>query len=158
MDDNPYPINTKYDVISPPDGGSIDLNQRSIELGKLTAALCKTQLEMGKAAKSSKNPFFNSSYADLNTCFNACRDALGSNGIAITQYGVRTKDGWQLKTMLLHISGQYLSGMLPLILGTKKNMQEVGSAVTYARRFALCSMVGLAQEDDDGNSISRNVR
>ena len=119
-------------------------------LDKIAAALAKAQGCIEGAAKDRVNPAFRSKYADLGAVWDACREHLSANGIAVTQ-PIRHRDGTSyVVTRLTHASGQWMEddGM-PLLLG-KQDMQGLGSAITYARRYGLMAMVGIAPEDDDG--------
>jgi len=117
----------------------------------IAIALAAAQAEMGKAVKQSANPAFRTKYADLASVIDACLPALTRHGIALTQPVVREGDELCVETTLIHASGERLSCSLPLILG-KRDMQGLGSAITYARRYGLMCMAGIAQEDDDGNA------
>ena len=124
----------------------------SKDIGKLAGALAKAQGMMGSVAKSKTNPFYKSKYADISDCLDACLPALSKNGLAISQ-GNRfcNTTGYYITTMLLHESGQWLKSEIRIPLTNKKDAQEIGSACTYGRRYGLTAMVGLAQQDDDGN-------
>ena len=128
------------------------LESTSKDIGKLAGALAKAQGQMGSVAKSKTNPFYKSSYADISDCLNACLPALSKNGLAISQ-GNRfcNTTGYYITTTLLHESGQWLKSEIRIPLTNKKDAQEIGSACTYGRRYGLTAMVGLAQQDDDGN-------
>lgn len=117
----------------------------------IAAALAKAQTEMGPALKQSNNPAFRSKYADLGNVIDACLPALNSNGIAVIQPIGEDDMGRFVKTVLVHSSGETLECRVPLIIG-KNDMQGFGSAVTYARRYGLMAMAGIAPEDDDGNA------
>lgn len=123
-------------------------------IGKLAEALSKAQGEMKMAIKDSANPFFKSSYADLASVWNACRDVLSKNGLAVVQTTEIHEGSIVLKTTLMHSSGEAMSGVLPILVGDKATSQQLGSAITYNRRYALAAMVGVAPEDDDGQSAS----
>ena len=118
------------------------------------AALAKAQSEMGKALKESANPHFRSKYADLGNVMDACLPALNANGIAVVQPFVPGELGHVVKTILYHESGESIECSVPLLLG-KQDMQGLGSAITYARRYGLMSMAGIAPEDDDGNAAAK---
>ena len=124
-------------------------------IGKLAAALAKAQGEIKGAAKDKDNPFFKSKYADLNAVWSACRAALSKNGLAVIQATFVTPEGMFLRTTLAHESGETTEGVWP-IRPVKDDPQGIGSATTYARRFSLAAMVGVApeNEDDDGNAAS----
>jgi len=118
------------------------------------AALAAAQMQMGKALKDSSNPAFKSKYADLASVMDACMAALNGNGIAVFQPTVDDESGRYVKTILAHVSGETLDCRVPLIV-QKNDMQGYGSAVTYARRYGLMSMAGIAPEDDDGNAAAK---
>lgn len=118
------------------------------------AALAAAQMQMGKALKDSSNPAFKSKYADLASVMDACMAALNGNGIAVFQPTVDDEGGRYVKTILAHVSGETLECRVPLIV-QKNDMQGYGSAVTYARRYGLMSMAGIAPEDDDGNAAAK---
>src|SRR5881394_2722278 len=99
--------------------------QHSEQLNELGAALAKAQAQVKGAKKDSANPFFKSSYADLSSVWDACRDALTGNGLSVIQLpgfadGIATLD-----TILLHSSGQWISGTAGAPLG-KQDAQGVG--------------------------------
>lgn len=123
----------------------------------IAAALAKAQAEMGKAIKESANPAFRSKYADLGNVMDACLPALNKHNIAVIQPIVSDMDGRFVKTILIHESGETLECAVPLIVG-KNDMQGLGSAITYGRRYGLMSMAGIAPEDDDGNAAAKNVQ
>ena len=119
---------------------------------RFNTAMCNAQKLIGGASKTATNPHFKSKYADLGECFKACSDILNDHGIDISQpiYGDK------VVTILTHISGEVRQdGGVPLLgyQNAKNPMQALGSAITYARRYGLCSMVGITPEDDDGNSL-----
>lgn len=131
---------------------------QSEKIDLLAKALVKAQSEIGTAAKSSTNPFFKSKYADLASVWGACSAALHANGIAVIQGaepapGESAKDARHfLSCTLLHESGQWLKGVFPLVSGKPFDPQAMGASITYMRRYSLAAMVGIMQEDDDGNS------
>jgi hypothetical protein len=102
----------------------------------------------------SENPFFHSKYADLSSVWEACRELLTKNGLAVVQtMGGETHESVTVITTLAHISGQWIRGGLTM-KPTKQDPQGIGSAITYARRYALASIVGVCPEDDDGAAAS----
>ena len=121
----------------------------------ITEALAAAQASMGKALKQSNNPHFRSKYADLGNVMDACMPALNANGIAVIQSVGRDENGMFLRTVLRHAGsdGWLEDGGMPLIVN-KNDMQGLGSAITYARRYGLMAMVGIAPEDDDGNAAA----
>lgn len=122
----------------------------------IAAALAAAQSEMGAAKKSAKNPHFKTKYADLDAVTDAAMPALNRHGIAVVQPMERVGEEWVLVTRFIHgTSGETLETPVPIIMG-KRDMQGLGSAMTYARRYGLMSLAGIAPEDDDGNgSVDR---
>lgn len=120
----------------------------------IATALATAQAEMGKAIKQSTNPAFRSKYADLGSVMDACLPALTKHGICLIQPTGENETGRFVETILLHSSGESLTCRVPLIVG-KNDMQGYGSAVTYARRYGLMCMAGIAPEDDDGNAAAQ---
>lgn len=114
-------------------------------------ALVKAQTEMGAVTKNANNPHLGKKYADLGNVLAACQSALHANGFAIMQPCGKDEFGAYVDTVLAHESGESLSSRVYLVIG-KNDMQGVGSAITYARRYGLLGMTGLAPEDDDGEA------
>ena len=125
----------------------------SEQIKDLATALAKAQAEIEGARKDSTNPHFKSSYADLASVWDACRKALTGNGLSVVQGPVSDEGRVGVTTMLMHSSGQWLESTF-FMRPTKDDPQGAGSALTYARRYALAAMVGVAPEDDDGNAAS----
>lgn len=115
---------------------------KSNTIGELAKALAIVQSKLAPAKKDSQNPFFRSSYADLNSVWDSCRELLTSNGLSVVQTNQITLDGVIVETILLHSSGEYIGGELFLPL-TKQDAQGVGSALTYGRRYGLAAIVGI---------------
>lgn len=124
---------------------------KSENIADLAAALAVAQGEIVGALKDSANPFFKSKYADLASCWDACRLPLTKNGLAVIQTTEPTDGGLMLVTTLCHSSGQWIAGRLP-VCAKDDTAQAQGSGLTYARRYALAGIVGLAQIDDDGEA------
>jgi len=121
----------------------------------IATALAAAQINMGKALKQANNPHFRSKYADLGSVMDACLPALNERGIAVIQPTGEDEHGRFIETLLIHgESGETLSCRVPLIIG-KNDMQGYGSAVTYARRYGLMAMAGIAPEDDNGNAAAK---
>ncbi len=125
----------------------------SQSISKLAEALSKAQGMMESAKKDSVNPHFKSKYADLASVIEAIREPLSKNGLSYVQYLEKTDVGLALVTKLMHSTGEWISGSLPLMIG-KNDMQGLGSSLTYARRYSLSAMTGIAQDDDDGNTAT----
>jgi hypothetical protein len=106
---------------------------------------------MNFAKKDSVNPSYSSRYSTLAACLDACRNQLANNGLAIIQtIRADNADKMYLCTRLVHgMSGEWIESDYPIVC-QMDNPQAVGSALTYARRYSLCALVGIASEDDDG--------
>lgn len=116
---------------------------------KLLEALSKMQGALDNAKKESKNPYYNSKYADLATCLDALKKPMADNGLSVSQHCSFDGSNVSCVSILGHSSGQMMVSTLTVPV-TKKDAQGVGMAITYARRYAMSSIVGLAQADDDG--------
>jgi hypothetical protein len=125
--------------------------QTSEKTDKIVPAFIAAEHEVGAVKKTATNPHFKSKYADLDAVMDACSEALKKNGLAVWQSA--TEDGARMVTRLYHESGQWIEGYTPLIVA-KNDMQGLGSAYTYARRYGLMAALGIAPEDDDGNAAS----
>lgn len=126
-------------------------------IAKIAKALAAAQAEMTKAVKDSVNPHFSSKYADLGSVMDACMPALNKNGIAVIQPIRDGENGRSVVTKFIHESGEILENAVPIIVG-KNDMQGLGSAITYARRYGLMMLSGIAPEDDDGNAAVASQR
>jgi hypothetical protein len=126
----------------------------SDEIKELVGALAKAQGVMKPAVFNKMNPHFKSRYADFSSCMDACRAPLSENGLAIIQSCETTDGKLNLITMLAHSSGQWMKSEFPII-SNKMDSQGIGSAMTYAKRYSLCGMIGIVADedgDDDGES------
>lgn len=124
--------------------------QITMPCDKLLEALAKMQGVLECAKKDSDNPYFKSKYADLANCLSTIKKPMADNGLSISQHCSFDGTTVHCVTMLGHSSGQMMVSTLDVIV-SKKDAQGIGAAITYARRYALSAVVGLAQEDDDGN-------
>lgn len=128
---------------------------RSEAINELAAALARAQGQMQSAKKDADNPFFRSKYADLASVVDAIRAPFSENGLAFTQIPYPTEsDSVEIETVLMHASGQWISGRVWVPVA-KSDAQGYGSALTYARRYGLQSIAGVAAEDDDGNAAAK---
>lgn len=118
-------------------------------LSLLAAALVKAQARLRPAKRESENPFFHSKYADLASVWESCREALTENGLSVVQTTFFRDGQMFLRTLLLHVSGQSVSGEY-LLKPTKDDPQGLGGAITYARRYALAAITGVVADDMDG--------
>jgi len=125
-----------------------------LQLDKIAAALIEFNAKIGKIKKDTKNPFFKSTYASLSTILEAIGEPLRETGLSFVQF---PSGQYGLRTILMHVSGQYIEDsydMKPI----KDDPQGRGSCITYQRRYALASILGLnIDSDDDGNAASGKI-
>lgn len=136
-----------------------ETTSQSAEINELVGALAKAQSQFKPIVKDTQNPFFKSKYADLATIIAATQTALSTNGLVVMQQPQVQAHSAGVKTVLAHSSGQWIWSelMLPAAQGSKFDAQTVGSALTYARRYALQAILGVAADvDDDGNAAAGN--
>jgi len=118
-------------------------------------SFCRAQKAFKKITKSTNNPFYNSKYADLETIIEATNKALCDNWLMVTQHTISEGDLVGVLTVLMHKGGHSISSKL-LLKPAKNDPQGVGSTITYARRYSLSAILGVASEDDDdGNNASQ---
>ena len=123
----------------------------SEQTNEISAALAKAQGAINNPGKKATNPHFNSQYADLSGGINAIREGMSANGLAVIQAPRVEGDVLMLDTRLTHSSGQWVECEYP-VCKFPIQPQVMGAAMTYARRYCLFSIVGIAGEDDDGNT------
>ena len=121
---------------------------RSESIAALAAALSKAQSAMTGAKKDSINPHFKSKYADLASVWDACREPLTKNGLSVIQMPGKDETGYYVETVLAHSSGEFVSCKLHIV-PIKDDPQGLGSSITYARKYALAAIAGIAPDDSD---------
>lgn len=127
-----------------------------MEKETLYTALLKAQKEFPLIKKEDSNPFFKSKYAGLPSILEVVMPILNKHGIILTQSPTNEGDRVGVRTTLSHANGEINSEFTMAL--AKNDPQGAGSAITYARRYALVSMLGLnVDEDDDGNEASNKV-
>jgi hypothetical protein len=118
----------------------------------LAAALATAQGEMHNAPLNRENPHFRSKYADLAGIRDAVVPVLAKNGLAVTQItAFNANNQLVLYTRLTHKSGQWIEGEYPIALDKP---QQMGSQLTYARRYSLSSICGISADEDDDAEIA----
>ena len=136
------------------------MDNQSETIGALAASLAKAQGSLNAALKESKNPHLKNKYADLASIWNAAREPLAANELAVIQTTDDGEGGQYLVTTLAHSSGEWIRGHLRISTeGANKGVnanQALGSSISYMRRYALAAIVGVIQDDDDGNASSGN--
>ncbi len=120
----------------------------SESIKEIASAMNKAQADMTAAKKDANNPFFKSKYADLGSVIKALKEAFAEHGLSYVQSPEMDDNGVGVTTMIMHTSGEWIKGTLHIPMA-KKDPQGAGSAITYARRYALQAMIGLPSADDD---------
>jgi hypothetical protein len=126
------------------------------ETKAIVAAMLAVQTGMKAAVKDAKNPAFKSTYADLASVWEACRDALKAAKVLVSQDVTSDENGVSIATRFTHESTQWMEFGPLFIPLAKKDAQAVGSAVSYGRRYSLSAALGIIAEDDDGNAASQS--
>lgn len=123
---------------------------KSENVTELSAALAKAQAGIANAAKEGTNPHFKHNYATLKSVWAVCKTPLTDNGLSVVQSpeNIAETQSVQVTTTLLHKTGQWIESTITMPV-KKWDCQGIGSAITYARRYALAAMVGVAPDDDD---------
>ncbi len=141
---------------------------KSDDISQLAAALAVAQGQIENAAKDSANPFYKSKYADLASIRDAIRKPFADNGLCVMQPVSVDGPKVTVTTILAHSSGQWVSSELSMVAQRQvqggawekiDTPQAIGSAIAYARRYALAAVAAVATEDDDGEgSEGREIK
>lgn len=130
---------------------------KSESFKEIPKALANFTTEAENASKNKNHPQFRAKYADLAEILNTVRPVLSKNGLSVIQApsfipGNNAEKGLvTVETVILHTSGEFISSKISAPI-SKNDAQGVGSAITYCRKYGLSAMLGIAQEDDDGNA------
>jgi len=131
---------------------------QSETIGSLAGALAKAQAQIRNPALDAVNPHFKNRYASLASHLDAIRAPLAAQGLAIVQ-SVETGDGQvAVVTTLIHASGEWMRSGVGMPLPERSTAQQLGSVVTYLRRYSLaafCLIVGDTDDDADGDRRDR---
>lgn len=126
--------------------------EKSQSITEIAKALVAFQGKVENVTRNEKNPFFKSEYATLDEIIETIRKPLSEAGLAFVQFP--NGDG-QLITLLVHTSGEYFQNTIKMT-SKDDSPQAQGSVITYARRYSLSAILGIATEkDDDGNGASK---
>ena len=126
--------------------------EKSESIKELATALCNFQSSVSNVPKDGSNPFFKSKYATLSNILDVIREPLLRNNLSFVQFPTGEHE---LTTILMHNSGEWIQGTYKMT-PTKNDPQGLGSVITYQRRYALGSILGLnIDDDDDGNAASK---
>lgn len=134
---------------------------KSEEIDKLAIALAKFQGSLEQPSLSSEVKVrtktggeYKFKYADLSECKRAAKQPLADNELSVCQL---IEDDYSIRTILLHSSGQWISSKVRMPSNTA-DAQSIGSAITYAKRYAFCAILGIvADDDEDANIASGNT-
>jgi hypothetical protein len=119
---------------------------KSESIKNIAGALVKFQASVSKVAKEANNPFFKSKYASLANILDTIQKPLSECGLAISQF----PDGNALTTIILHAdSGEWMESSYVMPVAKQNDPQAMGSAITYARRQSIGSILNLNIDDDD---------
>jgi hypothetical protein len=146
---------------NPPVNKPIDL--QSISINELIGAKAKADGELNNIKKSSKNPHRGSWYADLDAITRIVRPVYSKHGLSVSHLMSKIEESDVMITLLAHESGQWIISVMDIKAQPNKQgnitPQEIGSAITYARRYSLASIANVAQtdEDDDGELASNQI-
>lgn len=127
---------------------------QSESLAQLTAALVEAQKGIEGARRTAANSHLGNRYADLAEVWEACRLPLTANGFCVTAALEMSEGDLVLRTTLRHASGEWLASLFPIAADPGKP-QQIGSAITYGRRYCLAALVGVCPEDDDGEAAQQ---
>lgn len=119
--------------------------------------LLEAQKEIEGVDKDGKNPFFKSEYTTLNATILACKEILNKHNIIVLQPIISDENGTHVRTVLLHTSGEKSESYMRIVPAKDNDPQAQGSAITYARRYALKAFLCMSDADDDGEkAMSRD--
>jgi hypothetical protein len=125
----------------------------SEQINEIAKAMCAAQGQMKPAQKDAINPHYKSKYSDISSVWESIRQPLSSNGITVLQDVTTEEKKISVMTRLVHSSGQWIEfGPLTIPL-SRQDAHGIGSAISYAKRYAICAAVGVvsSDEDDDAN-------
>ena len=134
--------------------------KKSETLTEFSKAFAKTQQEMKQPLKDANNPFFKSKYVPLENVVEAITESASKNGLSFTQFPSSDEDGnVTVGTLVMHSSGEWIEYDPIKMKPVKNDPQSIGSAITYAKRYALSAIFGITSDpDDDGNEATQTKK
>ena len=122
---------------------------------QIAVGLLGVQDEIKGMRPDASNPFFKNKYTTLDGILEYIRPILTKAGIIVMQNAHGEGEYAEVTTTLLHISGEYIQTDTLKVRPTKNDAQQMGSAITYAKRYQLSALLGISSEiDDDGNKAT----
>ena len=128
--------------------------KHSDELKNIAKALAKFQADIKDPARDKDNPYFKSKYVALDGLLDAVRPVLATNGLSFIQSPVSNGQDMGVTTLLMHDSGEWIESDPFVLHAVKNDPPACGSAITYARRYSLSAVLGVAWDDDDDANIA----
>lgn len=131
--------------------------RKSETITELSKAFAKMQMELEQPLKNANNPFFKSKYVPLENVVDSITRAANKHGLSFTQYPSSDESGnVTVGTMVMHESGEWIEYDPICMKPVKNDPQAIGSAITYAKRYALSAIFGITSDnDDDGNEATQ---
>lgn len=129
----------------------------SEQINEIAKALAEFNKEITRISKDASNPFHKNQYATLDNILDTIRPILSKNGLSIMQLPSGDGQTIEMRTLLIHTSGQFIESPIMTMRATKNDAQALGSLITYAKRYQIGAILGLStgDVDDDGNSASQ---
>ena len=125
---------------------------------EIIKAIVKTQLEITPPVKDKVNPRFKTAYSSLDSIYASVRMPLAKNGLTLSLSVELVRETQHvLRTTIFHVNGESMSNIIPLFI-ENLNSQGFASALTYARRYAICSLLGLPSDEDDDGEASQPAK
>jgi len=130
--------------------------ESSASIQEIYKSLIKAQGDFSAIPFDAKNPHFGNKYVSLTGTQEHVRPILSKHGLGLIQSVESLDSRYYVLSRLIHESGEWIQSSIELMVD-KKNMQGLGSATTYAKRYAAQAILGLSgDEDDDGNASSKD--
>jgi hypothetical protein len=124
--------------------------EKSQSIKEIAKALGQFQEDVESVKKDGINPYFKSKYATLENVLNTIKKPLADQGLSFSQFPTGENE---LTTILIHTSGEFLQATCQMNV-KDPTPQAQGSAITYMRRYAISSILGIATEDDDDGNVA----
>ncbi len=124
----------------------------SESINEISQAIAQAQGDIRPSQKASMNPFFKNKYSNITSVWETIREPMSRREICVLQDVCNSDDGVSVTTRLIHCSGQWIEFGPLTIPVVKKDPQGLGSAISYAKRYALCAALGVVSDDDDDDA------